>query len=379
MIAPLPEPVRPAPAPPLTRRGRRALRLVLVGSLAASLLYFREVALPFLLGALLAYVLDPPVDRLSAAKVGSRRVPRWAAIVGLYAAGAAAVALFASLTVPQLLREIARLSDKASEFASQLTPDRLAAWATQLSGWLAAHGVPVRAVGMADDPGRPFRAAAASLADALRGHLFDLLSLGPRIVRGVAAGVVTAILVLMVTAFLLMQPAPLLDFVRGLVPPSLRGSWDELLHRVDRGLAGVVRGQFTICAINGSLTFVGLLLFHVPFAYALALLATALAFLPIFGTFVSSVPIVLAGLSRGPHIGFAILLWILGVHALEAYVLNPKIMGNASRLHPLLVLFALLAGERYFGLLGAVFAVPAASLAASLFQHLYAQLETSVT
>ncbi|MHB8416844.1 MAG: AI-2E family transporter [Myxococcales bacterium] len=364
----------------MTRNGRRALRLVLAASLAATALFFRGVALPFLLGALLAYLLDPAVGRLAALKLRGHPVPRWAAILGLYAAGAALVALAASLTVPQLLRELARLSAKAGDLATQLTPERLAQWAAGLSAWLSAHGVPL-GIGSGDeshfgvDPGRSLREAAASIITVLRGHLFELLSLGPRLVRGVVAGLFEGLLVLMITAFLLVHPEPLFAFARGLVPRTWRGSWDELLHRVDRGLAGVVRGQLSICLINGGLTFVGLSVLGVPFAYALALLATALAFIPIFGTFVSSVPIVLAGLSRGLHVGLLILLWILGVHALEAYVLNPKIMGDASRLHPLLILFALLAGEHYFGLLGAIFAVPAASLAASLFQHLYAQLD----
>ena len=70
-----------------------------------------------------------------------------------------------------------------------------------------------------------------------------------------------------------------------------------------------------------------------------------------------------------------ILAWILGVHAIEAYVLNPKVMGDASRIHPLLILFSLLAGEHYFGLLGAVFAVPAAAVALAIFGQLQSWLE----
>ena len=178
----------------------------------------------------------------------------------------------------------------------------------------------------------------------------------------------------MITAFLLLKPAQIFAFARGLIPPAYRLSYDSLLTRVDHGLAGVVRGQLTICAINGFATFDRPADLPRALRVRLALLATVLAFIPIFGTFVSSVPIVLAGLSQGWHVGLFILLWILGVHALEAYVLNPKVMGDASRIHPLLILFSLLAGERYFGLLGAIFAVPAASLAVSLFQHLYAQL-----
>jgi putative heme transporter len=374
----------PQPIVPLSKGARRAIWLLLWASLAAVALFFRGVALPFLIGGLLAYLLDPVVDKLATYKIRKWPVPRWAAILALFAGGAAIVALLASLTLPHLFRELGRLSAKAADLATQLTPDRLTQLATDLAAWLTRHGVPVGLGGGDDahfglslDPQGSLREAIASLTAAARTHLLELLGLGPRLIGGIVTSVFDALLVLMITAFLLVKPAQIFAFARGLIPHAYQPSYDSLLLRVDRGLAGVVRGQLTICVINGTLTFVGLLIFRVPFAYALALLATACAFVPIFGTFLSSVPIVLAGLSRGWHVGFIMLLWILGVHAIEAYVLNPKVMGDASRIHPLLILFSLLAGERYFGLLGALFAVPAASLAVSLFKHLYAQLVIS--
>ena len=66
----------------------------------------------------------------------------------------------------------------------------------------------------------------------------------------------------------------------------------------------------------------------------------------------------LIGVSQSFGAGAAILLWIIGIHALEAYVLNPKILGTAARIHPVVVAFALIAGERSYGLVGALFAVP---------------------
>jgi predicted PurR-regulated permease PerM len=366
---------------PLTKGARRAIWLLLWTGLAAVAFFFREVALPFLLGGLLAYLLDPAVAKLTTYKIRKWQIQRWAAILALYAAGATIVALLGSFTLPHLYRELVHLSAKARDLAMQLTPDRLAQLATDLAGWLTAHGLPIGIgggdeahFGLSLDPEGSLRGAIASLSTAARAHLLELLGLGPRIIGGFVTGVFDGLLIFMITAFLLLKPAQIFAFARGLVPSAYQPSYDSLLTRVDQGLSGVVRGQLTICLINGSLTFLGLLILGVPFAYALALLATVCAFIPIFGTFLSSVPIVLAGLSQGWHVGFIILLWILGVHALEAYVLNPKVMGDASRIHPLLILFSLLAGERYFGLLGAVFAVPAASLAVSLFQHLYAQL-----
>ena len=59
--------------------------------------------------------------------------------------------------------------------------------------------------------------------------------------------------------------------------------------------------------------------------------------------------------------------WILGIHFLEANVLSPKIIGQSAKMHPVVVIFALIAGEHSFGLVGALFAVPVASIIQTLF------------
>jgi predicted PurR-regulated permease PerM len=123
--------------------------------------------------------------------------------------------------------------------------------------------------------------------------------------------------------------------------------------------------------LNGALTLVGLLVLRIPFAFALAALATVLYVVPIFGTILSSVPIVLVALIQSPSRGLLALAWILGIHALESYVLNPKVMGDASRIHPILIVLALIIGERQFGIVGALLAVPVASIVAAIFSFLH--------
>jgi predicted PurR-regulated permease PerM len=143
---------------------------------------------------------------------------------------------------------------------------------------------------------------------------------------------------------------------------------------MDRGLAGVVRGQLLICLVNGALTFVGLVIFEVKYSFLLALLAGAFSLIPIFGTIISSIPIIVIalisgseGLSFGPALGM--LAWISGIHLLEANVLNPKIIGDSAHIHPVIVIFALLAGEHVYGLVGALLAIPATSLIQTLYLH----------
>ena len=65
-----------------------------------------------------------------------------------------------------------------------------------------------------------------------------------------------------------------------------------------------------------------------------------------------------------------VLAWIIGIHQVEANLLNPKIMGDAAKIHPLLVIFSLLVGEHFFGVVGALLAVPVMSIAQSAFVHI---------
>ncbi|MHB1846158.1 MAG: AI-2E family transporter [Deltaproteobacteria bacterium] len=348
--------------PALSPRARRALWLALWATLAIALFALRGAALPFLLGLLGAYLFDPVVIALGRPRLGGRSLPRWGAVLVLFAAGAALVALLASWVFPHLDRELGRLAGTARDLAGNLNPDGLTKLADRISLWASENGLPIGA-GLAVDP----KGALASLSEAARAHLLELVGLGPTVAVAVVRGVFDGALTLMVTAFLLADPQAILGFAERLVPPVARPGYRRLLARVDVGLSGVVRGQLTICVINGTLTIIALLVLRVPFAYALALLATVSSFIPIFGTFLSSIPIVAVALGQGLHVGVLMLLCLVGIHNLEAYVLNPKVMGDASRLHPLLILFALVAGERTFGLLGAVFAVPAMSLASTLF------------
>src|SRR5690606_38618202 len=137
-----------------------------------------------------------------------------------------------------------------------------------------------------------------------------------------------------------------------------RASFARWLRRADRGLSGVVRGQVIICGVNGVLSGIGFALLGVKYWPLLAVLAAVFSLIPIFGAILSSIPAVLVALTQSPWTALWVLLWILGIHQVEANVLNPKIMGDSAKLHPVLVIFALVVGEHSYGLPGALFALP---------------------
>jgi predicted PurR-regulated permease PerM len=175
------------------------------------------------------------------------------------------------------------------------------------------------------------------------------------------------ILTLMVAAFLSIDLPKFQAFARSMVPDDYVDGYDDLVRRMDVGLGGVVRGQLMICIVNGILTYIGLALLGVKYSVLLAVVAAVLSIIPVFGAVISTIPIVAMALTQSFSLGMLTLGWILMINFIEANFLNPKIIGTAAHIHPVIVIFALLAGKSAMGLVGAILAVPAASLVLALF------------
>lgn len=124
-------------------------------------------------------------------------------------------------------------------------------------------------------------------------------------------------------------------------------------------LGKALRAQAMIAACNTILTAAGLWFFDVPNIALLSTVVLFCGFIPILGTFLSSIPILLFGLQAGGlSLAFKLLALIAVVHAFEAYVLNPRITANLLHAHPILILILLLLGERFFGIWGMIVGVP---------------------
>jgi predicted PurR-regulated permease PerM len=211
--------------------------------------------------------------------------------------------------------------------------------------------------------------AIADTAGYIRRNAFELLRIGQLVVAKLSRGIFLLFMTLMVAAYLMMTRESIIEFFASLPPSRSRLSFDRLLFRIDRGLSGVVRGQLIIMCVNGVLSAIGYWLFGLKYWPILALVSGLMSIVPIFGSILSSVPVVLVGLTQNFWTALWVLLWILGIHQIEANILNPKIIGVAAKIHPVLVIFSLLVGEHFYGLWGALFAVPTLSITQSIFNH----------
>jgi predicted PurR-regulated permease PerM len=373
------------PLVPLWRRPRAQLLAVtaLVWAIVLAVFVSAWTALlPFVLAALAAYVIDPLIARIGRVRVAGRTIPRWGSVLLVYLVLAVFLYVLAVSVVPQIYREAVRGLVELRDFVAGIGPEKIEAWARSIDAFMQRYGIPVDVLpGEGRAGARLHVDLAAGIAEALReasayvrGGLSDVVTLSRTLVAGTVKAIFFVILLFMLTAFISMDAPRIVRFVETLVPSAWRGDLRRLLHGIDSGLAGVVRGQLTIMLVNGVLTLVGLLALRIPFAFALSALATLLYVVPIFGTILSSIPIVLLALAGGFSKALLALAWILVIHALEAYVLNPKIMGTASRIHPVLIVLALVIGERSAGIVGALLAVPFASVVVAVFRFLQRKL-----
>ena len=203
----------------------------------------------------------------------------------------------------------------------------------------------------------------------MKRNAFELILLGHTLVQKIARSIFLLFMTLMIAGYVMHTRETILGFFRSLPPPRSRIGFDRLVARLDRGLSGVVRGQLLICGVNGVLSAIGFALFGLKYWPILAIVAAVMSIVPIFGSITSAIPAVMIGLTQGVGTALSVLFWIILIHQIEANLLNPKIIGTAAKIHPVLVVLALISGEHFFGIWGALLGVPVLSLAQGVFLH----------
>lgn len=351
-------------------RNPRVRRTMILAALwtfiAAVLIVARFVLLPFGLAVLLAFIIEPLIQLATRFQPFGRKVPRVAAVIAIYVVGLTSLGLGGSWALAQVGREVARVGAISARLLGEVEP--------------MTEQLLQRATVFVEDNNIPLSRAeietflrenlTALLAD-LQSNTAEVLALGQQIVGGTVRAIFGLFLVLMLTAFLAIDRDRIERFFFTLVPPEYATAYRTVTKGMGIGLAGVVRGQVLICLTNGVFTFAGLWLLGVKLPLLLATIATVFSLIPVFGSILSTIPIVAIALSDSLMKGFLALVWIIVIHLIEANLLNPKIMGDAAKIHPVIVVFALIVGEQAAGLMGALFAVPITSVVLTIFKFLH--------
>lgn len=326
---------------------RRWLIWLGIAVVMAVLIYEMRAALtPFIAGMAVAYLLDPLADRLEA--VG---VPRTGAVCIILGTFLAILVIIAILLFPLLQTQIVELAERLPTYIQKLRDaampliERLQA---SLSGAEAER----------------LRTAVGNVAGNVVGWVGQIL--GGLWSGGLAVFNALSLVVIMpVVAFYLLRDWDrIVAHIDSLLPRDAAGTIREQVREIDDRLSGFVRGQASVCLALGIWYATGLTMVGLDFGLLVGIAAGLISFVPYLGTglgLVVGLGLAFAQFDTWLPIGLVAAVFATG-QILEGYVLTPRMVGERVGLHPVWVLFALMAGGALLGFTGVLLAVPAAAV-----------------
>lgn len=335
--------------------------LIAVAALVFILL-FKGIMLPFVIGIVIAYLLNPFVEKLE-----RRNIPRWLSSIVILGVFFIVAIIGLLIAVPVLIREMVAFI--------KMTPDLFRSFQI----WLET-AVPFIDFPQWDDPKDALDKALAS--DKLGGALDVGKNFLGNILQG-AMGVIGFLSLLVLTpivAFYLMIDWPrVINNVRSLIPQKSMPRATAIFRDIDKSLSGFIRGQLTVCFLLGGFYAIALSLLGLDYGFFVGIAAGVLSIIPYVGSafgLVASVGLAFYQFGGWAYPAMALAIFAVG-QLVEGNYLTPKLVGGSVGLHPLWVIFVLMAGGALLGLLGMIIAVPVAAVIGVLLRYAIADYKNS--
>lgn len=304
---------------------------------------FNDVLLPFIVGIIIAYLLNPLMVRMG--KHNIHRTPAALLILVLFGV---LITAFAILVIPPLYRETMDLAETAPRYIDSLW-DRLQPYIEIVERNVDEENL--------DE----------NIRDAINDNISGALGASSALLGGILNGglaLVSFLTFLVVTPlvafFMLIEWQNIMQWVYGLLPRHNYDATKKLCDRVDYKIAGFIRGQLLVALILGIVYAIALSVAGLRYGFLIGVVAGLLSIIPLFGSIVGLlVGVVVAWLQTGEfsYVALIAVIFMLG-QFLEGNFISPKVIGDSVGLHPLWILFALLAGGSLLGIVGMLLAVP---------------------
>lgn len=333
---------------------KRVIALVALALVALLLVRANAVITPFVWAAVFGYVFGPVVS--SAQR--RTRLPRGPLVAGLFVVLGLIVYAIGRLLVPVVADELRELQGTFPTLLNNVEDQLLTA--------LAGTGYESIAVGVFDE--------ASGLAQVIADHLLP--------VAVTVAESLLRVLVFVIALFYFLRDGPQIGAgLREVVPRAHRDELLMLLDRINSVLGQYVRGQVILIAIMTTVTTIGLSVLQVPFSVLLGFITGILETIPIAGPITAGTFAVVVALGHPAPFGWtqvgyagvvAVMYTVL--RHVEDYFVVPQVIGRIVELHPLVIIWSLLAGGAIGGLLGILVAVPVAASLRLAILYTFAKL-----
>ncbi len=332
----------------LTRmRWQRTITIVLLVGFALHFLWqVRDILPPFLIAFFLAALLDPVVTNLQ--KKGLSRVK---AVASIYLV----VLLFLVLAIlwvgPLAFGQMRELAESTSKLTGQLT--------TTADSWYTENQKILRALGMKEKPSLFLSDRSGPVAEAARGVLDTIKAT----LIGLAGQVLWILIIPLSLFYFLMDYQRMRSKIISFVPVKQRSHVDKVSQEIVEIFSDYVRGLSKVCALYGCAFIAIFYLLGLRYALFLGITAGFMYAVPYVGPALTFGSATLIALTMGKATGYVVLVVALCLvtHITFDYVITPRIVGGSVGLHPVLNIFALMAGATVWGIWGMLLAVPIAA------------------
>jgi predicted PurR-regulated permease PerM len=354
----------PTQGPPgtMTLRNQVLIWVTFLVVLILLLWIFRGILLPFVVGAALAYLLNPLVNQLQRWRFNRA----WATTVVLLCVITIVLSLFL-MFLPLIGQQIVELLQRAPRYVADLQA-LFARWSPEINEWLGPERAAQLQTGI-NDLTRQLLGFIATLP----GELVNIGLTG-------AAVIGFTVLTPVVAFYMLLDWEGMVHGIETLLPKDHKGEINTILSDIDGAMAGVIRGQGGVLLIDAAFYATALSLFGLNFGLVVGLIAGLLSFVPFVGFI----------FGFGLSVGIAIVqysgdMWMVGAVAgiflfwqfIEGNILYPKLVGSSININPVWMMFALLALGAVFGFVGLLLAVPMAAIASVLVRFGVAKYKAS--
>jgi len=313
-----------------------------------------KVLLLFIIAAIIALILNPPVSFLQ-----RRRLPRGLAVLTVY------LAFFLALAGAGVLLA-SPVSKQAQTFANNL-PQIVNEANKHIESFqreLNKSGIHAKLV-------KPGKTALQTLQEKVGKSATKLASFGTSILKEIANALFNLVLIFVLSVYMLLYGPRIGALVRRLMPDGDGTRADDYPTLVQRAVTRFVGGQLLFSVIMGTSTGVALYVFGVTgifpdggkYALAFGVLYGFFELVPYIGPILGALaPVLVALFTKGPLTGVWVIVLFIGLQQLEGHVVAPQVFGHTLRINPLLVIFALLFGLELYGIIGALIALPVLSV-----------------
>ncbi|MCE5285425.1 MAG: AI-2E family transporter [Pelosinus sp.] len=332
---------------------KKSIRLVLLVILICAAGYFlwlvRKGLYPFIIGFILAYILNPAVCFFE-----GKGIKRGWSIMLVYCLLAVFLLFIASQVVPLLLRELEGFARDLPQISNKME--------------LSIQNFQLQYENLA---------LPAVLREAADGHLIELQEYIVAAIGGFMQNLIElcsyaiGLAISPILAFYLLQDwYRLKEQILLILPGKFRTEVVLSGKDIDKVLSGVIRGQVIVSLLVGTLVTAGLYFMKVKYAFLIGIMAGILDFIPYFGAIIGAAPAVGLALVDSPWLAVKVLILFFVVHQLEGSIIHPQIVGENVGLHPLTVIFFVFVGGEIAGLPGMLLGVPLAGMAKVIGQHI---------